>query len=72
MGDVKGNTLESRKYVLSIFIKEKPLRKFSGDKLEEIIKLIQRFKLDEREGDALERLKCQMEGTREKDKNLKN
>ena len=72
MGDVKGTTVESRKYVINIFIKEKPLKKFTGDKIDEINKLIDMLRLDEGEGSIIERKKGQMEGAREKDKNLKN
>ena len=40
------------------------MKKFSGDKLDEIIKLIEKFKLDEGEENILERKKGQIGGAR--------
>ena len=72
MGNITGNSLESRKYSINIFIKEKAFRKFGQERVQEIVQLIQKFKIQESDGNILLRSQGQIGGTREKDKNMKN
>lgn len=71
IGDIKGTTIEARRYVAKIFVKEKPFRQFTQDTFKEIQETIKKIQHKCMEGEERGK-KSGLEGVQEKSKVLKN